>query len=90
MNIEDLKDWERNTPHLRNVTPDEFQRQGGWCADTRNLLSAMRRLSPELIALWQSVNVLCYPPADCPATCLTQLAVVRENLDWLNSKLADL
>jgi len=65
--------------------PDEPFRR-----DDADLITTLRNLSPEIIALWQSVQVLCYPPADLPGTDLKQLVVVRENLDGLNSKLEDI
>ena len=87
-------------PLCEPSTPEDIERceNGDWDQEAQEsladedaaLIADLRNLAPEIIALWQAVNLLCYPPADCPATCLTQFQVVRENLDWLNSKLADI
>ena len=54
-----------------------------------HLIVTLRNLAPELIALLEAVEVLCNPPKDCPATCLDQMAVVRDCNEWLRAKLRE-
>lgn len=53
-----------------------------------DFITTLRTVAPELIRLWEAVDVLCNPPADLPATDLIQLAVVKDCLNWLNDKAA--
>ena len=88
MTFNDLMELERVTPHMRDIGPDVF-RKDGWCSDTSVFLSALRNLAPELLALWEAVAADTRDddgnPCDCPRpVCRALRELNRKALPLIN------